>query len=45
MIRYDSYSCHNLKKIAQSSTAEYCGKVFYNQMRPYTLTVGGKIYK
>ena len=45
MTRYEPYSCHSLKKLAQSSTAEYCSKVTDNQMRPFTSTVGNKIYK
>ena len=43
MIRYDPYSCLKFKKCVQISTTEYCNKVTYNHMLPFTSTVGGKI--
>ena len=42
MLWYDLYSWLKFKKRVQISTTEYCNKVTYNHMRPFTSTIGSK---
>ena len=42
MIQYAPCYCFKFKKRVQISTTEYCSKVPYNHIHPFTSTVGGK---